>query len=160
MRAKSVDAYIDGTGKWQAELRQLRDILRTTPLVEEIKLGGPCYTYRGKNVVGLAAFKNWFCLWFHLGALLADRDGVLVNAQDGKTRALRQWRMTSATEIRPSAIRHCVREAIELVEAGKQREFADHISSARREATKTSRIEKILPMIAAGIGLNDKYRDC
>ena len=43
---------------------------------------------------------------------------------------------------------------------GKQREYADYVSSAKRAETKQSRIEKILPMIVEGIGLNDKYRNC
>ncbi len=42
----------------------------------------------------------------------------------------------------------------------KQREFCEYISSAKREATKQSRIEKIIPMILNGIGLHDKYRNC
>lgn len=42
----------------------------------------------------------------------------------------------------------------------KQREFCEYIASAKREATKTSRLEKIIPMILDGIGLNDKYRKC
>lgn len=41
---------------------------------------------------------------------------------------------------------------------GLQREYTDHEVSAKRDETKTKRIEKILPMIAAGIGLNDIYR--
>ena len=40
----------------------------------------------------------------------------------------------------------------------KQREFCDYISEAKREATKISRLEKVIPMIFKGIGLNDKYR--
>lgn len=40
----------------------------------------------------------------------------------------------------------------------KQKEFAEHISSAKREATRHSRVEKIIPMILRGEGLNDKYR--
>lgn len=42
----------------------------------------------------------------------------------------------------------------------KQREFCNHILSAKREATKQSRIEKIIPMILNKVGLNDKYRNC
>lgn len=41
---------------------------------------------------------------------------------------------------------------------GKQREYAEYISSAKREETKKNRLKKILPMIKSGIGLNDKYR--
>ena len=40
----------------------------------------------------------------------------------------------------------------------KQREYCEYIDSAKQEKTKTSRLEKILPMIAEGIGFNDKYR--
>lgn len=41
---------------------------------------------------------------------------------------------------------------------GKKREFAEYISTAKREETKLKRIEKIIPMILNNIGLNDKYR--
>ena len=43
---------------------------------------------------------------------------------------------------------------------GKQREYADHISSAKREATQISRLEKITPMILENKGLHDKYKNC
>ncbi|MEO9077196.1 MAG: DUF1801 domain-containing protein, partial [Gelidibacter sp.] len=42
---------------------------------------------------------------------------------------------------------------------GKQRDYAEYIESAKREATKKSRLEKIKPMILQGIGLNDNYRN-
>jgi uncharacterized protein YdeI (YjbR/CyaY-like superfamily) len=43
---------------------------------------------------------------------------------------------------------------------GKQREYCEYIDSAKREATKLSRLEKIKPMILKGIGLHDKYKNC
>ncbi len=193
--SKSVDDYIEHAAAWRDELTQVRTILQRTGLEEEIKWGAPCYTWNKKNVVGLVAFKDWFCLWFHQGALLEDDAKVLINAQEGRTRALRQWRMRSAREIKPVAIRRYVKEAIALVESGKaikpdrskpvvvpdelqkalrrykgatagfrklskgrQREYADYVASAKRAETRKTRIEKILPMIAAGGGLNDKYR--
>ena len=194
-RYKSVDDYVENNAHWHEELVRLRDVLRTTPLTEEVKWGAPCYTYEGQNVVGIGGFKSYFGLWFHQGALLADEKNVLINAQEGTTRALRQWRMQSAKEIKSTVIKAYVRESIGLVEAGqkigperrkpvsvppellkaiagnakakkafaeltpgKQREYAEHIAGAKRDATKASRIAKILPMIAAGKGLNDKYR--
>jgi uncharacterized protein YdeI (YjbR/CyaY-like superfamily) len=194
-RAKSVDEYIRTSENWQAELKQLRDILEGTDLTEEVKWGAPCYTYDDKNVVGLGAFKSYLGLWFHRGALLTDDKKVLINAQEGVTRALRQWRMHSASEIKPAIIRRYVKEAIQLVKDGKsigpskkkplvvppelrnalqeskvatekfrnltpgrQREYADYISRAKRKETKRSRIAKVMPMIKAGIGLHDKYR--
>ncbi|WP_053978364.1 YdeI/OmpD-associated family protein [Mangrovimonas xylaniphaga] len=43
---------------------------------------------------------------------------------------------------------------------GKQREYCEYIASAKREATKQTRLDKITPMILQGIGLNDKYKNC
>lgn len=158
-------------------------------------MGGPCYTYDGKNIVGIGGFKSYFGLWFHQGALLEDRDKVLINAQEGKTKALRQWRMHSASDIKSAVIKRYVKEAITLAREGKtiptdrqrpivlppeleaalsqnktaaarfsglrkglQREYADYIADAKRTDTRERRIARILPMIAAGQGLNDKYR--
>ncbi|HPF97896.1 MAG TPA: YdeI/OmpD-associated family protein, partial [Mangrovimonas sp.] len=42
----------------------------------------------------------------------------------------------------------------------KQREYCEYIDTAKRAETKQTRLEKIIPMIKKGIGLNDKYRDC
>jgi len=118
-RTKSVDDYIGNATYWGTELARLRDVLRQTELTEEIKWGAPCYTCENKNVVSLGAFKSYFGLWFHQGALLADKSKVLVNAQEGKTRALRQWRMHSAQDIKPVIVKRYVKEAIQLVRAGK-----------------------------------------
>lgn len=41
---------------------------------------------------------------------------------------------------------------------GRQREFADYISSAKQTETRKARIQKIIPLILDNIGLNDKYR--
>ncbi len=43
---------------------------------------------------------------------------------------------------------------------GKQREYADHISGAKREATRLNRLDKCIPLILAGGGLYDKYKNC
>ena len=194
-RHKTVDDYINASEQWGSELARIRKILKATALTEDVKWGGPCYTFDGKNVVGMAGFKSYFGLWFHQGALLKDDQKVLINAQEGTTKALRQWRMQSAKEIRPAIIKRYVKEAIQLVKdgkslapqkkkpakippelkrtigktkiaqkkfaeltPGKQREYAEYISSAKREETKQKRLDKILPMIKSGKGLHDKYR--
>lgn len=41
---------------------------------------------------------------------------------------------------------------------GRQREYAQYIADAKQEATKKRRLEKIIPMIKDGVGLNDKYQ--
>lgn len=192
---KTVDDYIEASETWSAELKALHTILRETELEEGLKWDAPCYMLGGKNIVGMMAFKSYFGLWFHQGALLEDKAGVLINAQEGKTHALRQWRMQAMEEIKPELIRQYLDEAIahhkagrvvkipkkpplkippELKQAlaadkeagtkfaalkpGSRREFAEYISDAKQAATKERRLAKILPMIKAGIGLNDKYK--
>ena len=39
---------------------------------------------------------------------------MLINAQPGKTKDLRQWRMTSASDIKPAVIKRYVKEAMQL----------------------------------------------
>lgn len=41
---------------------------------------------------------------------------------------------------------------------GKQREYCEYITTAKQDKTRQARLEKIIPMIRAGIGLNDRYR--
>lgn len=40
----------------------------------------------------------------------------------------------------------------------KQKEFCEFITAAKLEATRQRRLDKIIPLIQKGIGLNDKYR--
>ncbi len=40
----------------------------------------------------------------------------------------------------------------------KQRDYAEYVASAKQEQTKERRLQKILPMIREGKGLNDRYR--
>ena len=116
----SVEAYLQKHDKWRKALETLRDVLRKTELQETVKWGLPTYTVNGKNVVGFAAFKEHIALWFHNGALLRDEHNVLVNAQEGKTKALRQWRFTSETEIEKDKVRLYVEEAIANQKQGKE----------------------------------------
>lgn len=197
VRPKSVEDFINTREKWQAEITRLREILVSMDLEEGIKWMFPCYTHNKKNVVGIGGFKSYFGLWFYEGASMSDSQGVLTNAQEGKTKDMRQWRMTTAKEIKVRSIRAYVKEAIELsrvakkkspqkrnvstvevppelhgalrankkaaaafnsLTPGRQRDYAEYIATAKRPETKLKRLEKILPMITNGVGLNDKYR--
>ena len=106
--------------KWADELLMLREIILSTGLKEEIKWGGPIYTMDGKNVAAIGGFKNYFTIWFHQGVFLSDPNKVLVNAGEGRTRALRQWRFASTPEIKPALIKKYVKEAISNAKAGKE----------------------------------------
>lgn len=197
MAVRSVEEYIKTHPSWEKELESLRAIMQNTELEECIKWGAPVYALEGKNVVSIAAFKNHCALWFFNGALLKENTILLHNAQEGKTKALRQIRFEKGDKIEPENLQKYVVEAIqnqregkeikpetakklvipaELKAAfkedkdleksfqqltkGKQREYADYISQAKRETTKQSRLEKIKPMIKNGEGLHDKYKNC
>ncbi|MCV9389421.1 YdeI/OmpD-associated family protein [Reichenbachiella ulvae] len=49
-------------------------------------------------------------------------------------------------------------EAFEAFSHSKKREFAEHILNAKRVETKKARLEKMKPLILAGVGLHDRYR--
>lgn len=51
-----------------------------------------------------------------------------------------------------------VSKAFKKLSLYNQNEYAEYITTAKQEKTKLSRLEKILPMIIKGKGLNDKYR--
>ena len=194
---QKVDAYIAKQTQWKEKLQQLRHIMRQTDMKEEVKWGKPTYTLDGKLVVGMADFKNHMALWFHQGVFLKDKHNKLVNAQEGVTKALRQWRFGQEEEIDTNLVLEYVEEAIENAKVGKemkpqqkkevslspllknalekdsalkenfekltpgrQREYATYIAEAKREATQQSRLEKCIPMIKNGVGLNDKYKNC
>lgn len=112
-RANTVDEYILNTKARQDILLILHDLLISTELTETIKWGAPCYTINGKNVIGLAAFKAHVAIWFFQGALLKDEAEVLINAQDDKTKALRQLRFQNADEIDAQLLMDYINEAIE-----------------------------------------------
>lgn len=112
---KTVDDYMREAKQWNDELRRLREIVLSTGLIETVKWGAPVYTNAdGRNVVGIGGFKSYFGLWFFEGAKLADDGNLLINAQPGKTKLLRQWRMTSAKDLKPALVRRYVKEAAAL----------------------------------------------
>src|SRR5690606_7299786 len=76
--------------------------------------------YEGKNVISWGGFKNFFSVWFYNGVFLEDRDKVLINASEGKTKSLRQWRFTSVQEMDETKILAYISESIQAVKDGKE----------------------------------------
>lgn len=197
-KAEKLEAYYNKDSRFKQGLKKIRLLLNDTELEEDWKWSFPCYTVNGKNVIGVGSFKNHFGIWFFQGSFLKDKKGLLRNAQEGKTKALRSLHYESVPEIDDAIIRSYVAEAIanshagkemktarakkpiaiplELKEAmkkstslknafsaltpGKQREYSEHIGSAKQEATRLRRLEKCIPMITSGKGLHDKYKNC
>lgn len=196
-KINSVEEYIEANSHFSEALILLREIITSTELDETLKWSAPVYTINNKNVLGLGAFKNHFGIWFFNGVFLKDEKQLLTNAQE-KTKALRQMRFESFSEIDKNTVLVYVKEAIENQILGKelkpekkgkpiiipkelndvfkkdtllkdsfqnltpfkQREYTDYIDTAKRVETKQARLEKIIPMIFKGIGLNDKYKNC
>jgi uncharacterized protein YdeI (YjbR/CyaY-like superfamily) len=78
----------------------------------------PTFTKNGKNIVGIGVFKAYAGLWFFNGSFLSDKDKVLVNAQQGKTRALRQWRFSEGEKIPKTKVKAYMKEAMRNEEKG------------------------------------------
>jgi uncharacterized protein YdeI (YjbR/CyaY-like superfamily) len=109
----------DKVNSWSEELELLKSIIAKTELVETTKWGGPVYVLDGKNVIGVGGFKNYFTVWFFNGVFLKDEKKVLVNAQEGVTKSLRQWRFTAKEEVNETEILNYIREAIANEKQGK-----------------------------------------
>ncbi|KRD58573.1 hypothetical protein ASE40_19805 [Flavobacterium sp. Root935] len=109
----------DKVNQWEEELLFLKSIIDKTELVETIKWGGPIYVYNKKNVIGIGGFKNYFAIWFLNGVFLKDEKKRLINAQEDKTKSMRQWRFTSKDEINEKEVLEYIHEAIENEKQGK-----------------------------------------
>jgi uncharacterized protein YdeI (YjbR/CyaY-like superfamily) len=205
-----VDDYLkDGCGRcslfgtpqckvhtWTQELKSLRKLLLASPLTEERKWGMPCYTFKNKNVLMLAAFKGYAALSFFKGSLLKDSKKMLI-APGEHSQAVRMFRFTDVNEIKEHAdtIKSYIKEAIDLekkgskvafkkssehampeeferslskvkglrnaflaLTPGRQRAYLLHFTAAKQSTTREARIEKCIPLILQGKGLNEEYR--
>jgi uncharacterized protein YdeI (YjbR/CyaY-like superfamily) len=194
---KKVESYIESKKEWSEALFLLRELMASTPMKESVKWGMPVYTLNGKNVAGFSSFKSFISIWFYQGVFLKDTAGKLINAQEGITRGLRQWRFSSVQEIRENreTILQYLEESVQNHKEGleirperhkdvqihpeleemlsrdpelgkafgkltlsNQREYIEYIFQAKRPETRQGRIEKIIPLIRKGVGLNDRYK--
>ncbi|EAZ79913.2 YdeI/OmpD-associated family protein [Algoriphagus machipongonensis] len=188
-----VDFFFEKPSQWQQEYLLLRSIILDSELIEELKWGVPCYTFRGSNVVLIHGFKDYCAILFHKGALLKDHEGILIQ-QTENVQAARQMRFTELKEIQvlKATIKAYVFEAIEVEKAGlkvelkktsefpmpeefksilevdselkkafesltpgRQRGYMLYFSQAKQSKTRETRIEKYMPKIFEGKGLND-----
>lgn len=195
--ALKIEAYYEKEHPFKEGISSLRDLALKTKAEESFKWQSPVYCLHGKNVFWIARFKNHFGLGFFNGIFLKDPKKLLINAQEGKTQAMRHLKFTSHEQIDPVSVLAFMNEALENQEKGmhfspdkgqkqtsslptllestfaehphikeafydlppyKQREYVAYISGAKQDKTKRSRLQKILPLIQAGTGLNDKYR--
>jgi uncharacterized protein YdeI (YjbR/CyaY-like superfamily) len=179
--------------KWQEAYRELREIVLSCKLTEELKWGCPCYTLNNSNVVLIHGFKDYCALLFMKGAIMKDSKKALVQ-QTENVQAARQLRFTSLGEIikQKALIKSYIKEAIEIekqgikvelkktteykvpeefetalhemedlkkafyqLTPGRQRGYLLYFSSAKQAKTRNERIEKYIPQILKGKGLDD-----
>lgn len=103
---------------WKEEMEFIASIIYKAPLQKVVKWGADVFTFNGKNVVSYGGFKNYVAVWFFNGVFLKDKYNVLFNAQEGKTKSLRQWRFSSMAEIDEDKIMEYIIEAIEVEKKG------------------------------------------
>lgn len=192
---EKLEAYFGKRGPFKEGIGMLRSITLKCGLEETLKWNAPVYTMEGKNIVGILSFKNHYALWFFNGVFHTDPLGVLQNAQEGKTMAMRHWKFKTDDVLNPESIKKYIEEAIQIEKKGlkiagnktvkreipielktlllanpalssefynlppyKQNDYCEYIATAKREDTRERRLQKIIPMISKGIGLNDKYQ--
>lgn len=137
MKNPQVDSYFkEGCGRcskfktpeckvnfWREILCFLRELLLSTELKEERKWGVPCYTYNGKNVVILSAFKDYSVLSFFKGSLMKDKSKILKkpgeNTNEGRIITFTSLEEAKALE---PVLREYIQEAIEIEKLGLKTE--------------------------------------
>ena len=104
---------------WTHELALLRTIVLDCGLTEELKWGVPCYTFQQRNVLIVAAFKEFCSISFFNGALLQDAEGIL-SKQGEHSQAGRIVRFTNTQDILAlePVLKTYIYEAIEVEKAG------------------------------------------
>ena len=126
----------DKVNSWEEEIHFLKSIIDKTELVETVKWGGPVYVFNKKNVIGIGGFKDYFAIWFFNGVFLKDENKRLLNAQEDKTKSLRQWRFTSKEEVNEKEVLQYILEAIENEKQGKI------IKPSKKEAIVSELLQK------------------
>jgi len=188
-----VDFYFNKAKKWQEAVNLLRTIALDCGLTEELKWGCPCYTLDGNNIVLIHDFKEYCAFLFFKGAILKDKEGILIQ-QTENVQSARQIRFTNALQIveMKAILKACILEAIEVEKAGlkvelkktteysipaefenkldhipdlkaafealtpgRQRGYLLHFSAPKQSKTREARVEKYMPKILSGKGLDD-----
>ncbi|GIV30507.1 MAG: hypothetical protein KatS3mg028_1573 [Bacteroidia bacterium] len=106
---------------WKDKLLEIRKVLSNYELKEEIKWGVPVFTFHGKNIVMLAAFKNYVSLSLFFGSALEDHEKILEKAGEN-TRHMRILKINHNSNVAQLSenIGKWVNQSIELVKKGKK----------------------------------------
>ena len=105
--------------RWSEELLILRSIVLHAGLKEELKWSMPCYTIDGKNILIIAAFKDYCSVSFFKGALLKDTKQLLATPSENSN-ASRQLKFTDTKQIIKfeKEILKYIKEAVAIEQSG------------------------------------------
>ncbi|MEJ1223480.1 YdeI/OmpD-associated family protein [Sediminicola sp. 1XM1-17] len=146
-KAEKIEAFYLKEQPFKDGIDLLRRLAKKTELEETLKWGAPVYTIKNKNVLGIMAFKEHFGLWFFNGVFLKDPKGVLENAQEGKTKAMRHWKFKNIEEVNEKDVLEYMQEAIANQKKGMvlQKEKSSNLAIPvlLKEALESNREAKI-----------------
>jgi len=105
--------------RWNDELQFLRAIVLKAGLAEELKWSMPCYTMNGKNILIVAAWKDYCSISFFKGALLKDTKQLLATPGENSN-AMRQFRFIDTKQIikTEKLILQYIKEAVVIEQSG------------------------------------------
>ncbi|MCG8575994.1 MAG: YdeI/OmpD-associated family protein, partial [Flavobacteriales bacterium] len=84
---------------------------------------------------------------------------AIQNQKDGKMIKVEPKKVEIPAELKDALAKMPeLKVKFEALTPGKQKEYSEHIGSAKQEKTRLSRLDKSIPLILEGKGLNDKYR--
>ncbi|MBD2872495.1 YdeI/OmpD-associated family protein [Paenibacillus arenilitoris] len=145
-----VDGFLRKAKSWKEEFEALRTIVLDSDLTEDFKWMHPCYTFQGKNIVLIHGFKEYCALLFHKDeAIEVEKAGLQVEYKKTTEYTIPEQLQNKFVEI-PD-----LKTAFEALTPGRQRAYLFHFSEPKQSKTRESRIEKYLPHILDGKGLND-----
>ena len=106
---------------WTTILKELRSTINKTDAVEEIKWHVPCYTYKGKNIFILSAFKDYVSIEFMKGKLFKDTYKKLIQRTENSqsSRYLKFETLDEAKQSKKLIIEY-INEAIQIEDSGKK----------------------------------------
>ncbi len=112
---EKINAFFEKGSAWQECMQALRKIVLQCGLDETMKWNVPCYMHEGKNILLLHGFKHYCAINFFKGALLSDKEQLLIQ-QTENVQAGRQIRFTEARTIKKQAaiLEAYIKEAIAL----------------------------------------------
>jgi uncharacterized protein YdeI (YjbR/CyaY-like superfamily) len=87
------------------------------------------------------------------GVLLHDANGILIK-QTENVQAGRQIRFTNVQEI--VGMKTILKTAFNALTPGRQRAYILHFSAPKQSKTRQTRVEKCVPQILNGKGLDDQ----